>query len=160
MNLYVWAVCSCTENHLSFCSNTSKFTQGKSYSMWSIYIFMFFEGIWETLSLWRFFSLINCNMYMFWCHVALVLASLSAHACYIETDRSLLTGHCAPLLGQIAWVFYMHHHIHMITHGTAFDELFFEEASFWTLICWHASITMLSIGYGFPIKLYSWAIIF
>ena len=40
-----------------------------------------------------------------------------AHAGHIGTDRSLLTGHDALLLRQIARIFYMHYHTDMITHG-------------------------------------------
>ena len=40
----------------------------------------------------------------------------SAHAGYTGTDRSLLTGHNALLLGQI--VRDLHYHIDMLTHGT------------------------------------------
>ena len=50
------------------------------------------------------------------------MSRTGARAGYIGTDRSLLTGHDALLLQQIARNFYMHNHIDMITHGMAFGE--------------------------------------
>ena len=52
-----------------------------------------------------------------WC-----LIPYSAHAGYIGADRSLLPGHNALLLWQIAGVFYMHYHTDKITRRMAFDQ--------------------------------------
>ena len=52
----------------------------------------------------------------------LIISMYPAHVGHIGTDRSLLKRHDALLLRKIARIFYMHYHIDVITHGTAFFE--------------------------------------